>query len=221
MGSRSFGCLITAWLLTLPAVSAAQQPSGTSWDFSGTTGLFTAQVREQYRQPYDQWSHAAQAAIAVGRYLTPHFKVEAELAANTVGRQSIFRTIVVPGIVPPVYVSGEALTRTQSAAATAVWQFFDNDWVHPFVTAGVTIDRERVNAEYPPQRWFTATGTAVAPQLPNEASSSVVARARLGAGAKFYLRERVFIRTDAQVALGTPGHHLALRIGAGFDFGRR
>ena len=48
--------------------------------------------------------------------------------------------------------------------------------------------------------------------------TSIRGRGVVGAGAKFYVTPRVFVRTDGRFAIGTSGRHLLLRAGVGVDF---
>jgi hypothetical protein len=207
-------------ILGLPAASNAQP----AWDASAFAGVFAGSVPTPGDARYsDDWFHTGQAGVIVGRHITSHLKVELEAAVTGGGRQFVTRFVTVPGIASPYPVGSEVTTAVRTLVGAATWQFFDNEWVHPFVTAGVAADFERRSVHVWEQRYYptdprTSSPVIVAADRRDGPETSRVMRALLGGGAKLYVNERAFIRADGRVSLGADAHNVALRIGVGFDF---
>jgi hypothetical protein len=85
-------------------------------------------------------------------------------------------------------------------ATTLAYQFFENRWVHPFIGVGVegVRESERLDVELLPPR-------GIAPPPAPETSVTYVARPFIAGGAKFYVSERGFIRTDVLSTFSSDG----------------
>ena len=211
-------------LAFVPAVASAQvaQAGAANWDIAATTGLFAGYAPESGSRYQELWFQNAQGGITFGRYMTPHVKLELEASATSKGTQFRDHTITVPGYPYSYPLTSEVTTTVRSLAASVVWQFRDNEWVHPFVQAGVSTDFDRVTVRTwepvlispypgaPPIREVTERidGPATTREL----------RGLLGGGAKVYLTQRLFIRSDGRWTFGRQRHNVAFRLGAGVDF---
>jgi hypothetical protein len=141
--------LILAAALTLTSRAADAQ---TAWDVAGFAGLFIAHTDANATGGYaEDWSNAAQGGGVIGRYLTPHFKLELETSTTTRGVQYASTPIAVPHLPYPYWLFTEVRTSVRSLSGVGVWQFRDNEWVHPFVLAGVSVDWDAAIATVPPQ----------------------------------------------------------------------
>ena len=151
-------------------------------------------------------------------------KAELELSTSTEGRRFVERYVQPPNYPHPVPIGADQFTRIHEVGASLTYQFFENEWVHPFVQVGAVMDFDRVRTHTWAQSFFTgdprAAGNQVIVADENETvpKTSIRGRGVVGAGAKFYVTPRVFVRTDGRFAVGASGQHLALRAGVGVDF---
>jgi hypothetical protein len=132
--------------------------------------------------------------------------------------------VTIAGVPYPVPYASERFTTLRQASGSVVWQFFNNEWVHPFVEAGVAANFERVRTHIRAQNYYVTD-----PRLPG--SRVIVTEERfegpdttttmglvLGGGAKLYATPRVFVRTDGRFIGDGSRHSVALRLGLGVDF---
>jgi hypothetical protein len=210
-------------LTFVPAAVSAQTPG--RWDVAATAGLFTAYTpRAAGATGYQElWLQNIQGGAVVGHYLTPHLKLEFEGTATTGGTQFRERLISVSDYPYPYPVGSEVTTSIRSLAASVTWQFGHNEWIHPFVQAGVSTDFDRETV----RTWEQFLGGTPRSGSPPErivqehvegTTTTRRLRGLLGAGAKVYMTERAFVRTDARWSFDRQRHNLAVRIGAGVDF---
>jgi hypothetical protein len=195
-------------VLVLPVEAAAQgldspgnQPF-CKWDASGGLSLRFGE-REDVAVPPAGWTAEA------GRYWTPHIKTS--LAVMTT-RQSGYRDY---SYQPPAPTSSytESVTTPTGYGASVAYQFFENQFVHPYVSVGArvasaysTTTTYSVRAPY--QSVITSTGTRVE------------VRPVLGGGFKSYFGNgRAFMRSELLTSIDPHGSpHAILTIGAGVDF---
>lgn len=217
---------IALFLLSGTAPSAAQTVRATTpWDFSVQTGLFVNHPPddESINSNWDHWYSSPNIGLSVGRYLSPHLKIEGEYIFSGTGERYRYRYEQIPGY-GPFTIGTEEKTKTRNASATLVWQFRDNQWIHPFVFVGATVDSENIRLHTWPQ--FSYRGD---PRLPEsqvkvaEESFESIDRTRVsglfGLGAKLYVSHRTYFRTDSRIAIGgDDSRHLSFRLGFGVDF---
>ena len=215
-----------ACLLVLGRDASAQPARANAWDSSALTGLFLGHPGRLAGtdSAFDDWYAAGMLAITAGRYLTPHLKAEAEFTISGEGTRYVQQFVQVPGA-GPYPIGSEQMVRTNGVGATLAWQFFDNQWVHPFVFGGVLLDFDRTRVHTWGQSYYRGD-----PRVPGnelriveertiDLGTSRRVRGVIGTGAKFYVTERTFFRTDARAALdGESRGHLSFRLGFGMDF---
>ena len=162
----------TALLLFLHHMPASAQRR---WDIAPFGGIVAvnAPVEGEADGYREDWFHTGQWGVTMGWHLTTHLKLEIDAAATGTGTQFVQRFVTVPGQTGRYPVGAEAETSVRSLGAQATWQFFDNEWVHPYV---------------------------------------------FGGGAKLYVNERTFFRTEARVDAAPAHQSLSFRAGLGFDF---
>lgn len=217
------GIISLALLLALvPAAAVAQTSSADyAWDVTPFAGVFLGRAAAPDEGGYQEdWFEAAQGGVAVGRYLTPHLKLQLEGSAITEGSRFVTRRAAVPGIPTPYWISSEERTSLQSAAASVVWQFRDNELVHPFLEAGLSLDHERL-VRFTPEQFVYGDGRGTPPRVSESRTEERVrwqARPLIGGGAKLYFRERAFVRTDGRLTLDGDRQYLSFRFGVGLDF---
>ena len=199
-----------------PSVAFAQPVELPEWDFGSGFGILDAGHREE-----DPFSDDETVAwnLDAGRYLTPHLKLDGGLMltpAQTVGR----RTRPIAGLPPEYQYFDWALTTVHptSVSGALTYQFRDNEFLHPYLSAGV---RTIWQAEHTVRVAQTLRLRGVDYAIPgvDERTTSVIARPFVAVGCKSYFNSRVFMRPEVLVAFGPSGYsHSTWRIGAGVDF---
>jgi hypothetical protein len=209
-------------LLLVLALVPARAHAQTGWDVTATGGLFVGYTpRPEGSSGYqDLWFQNVHGGVILGRHLTPQLKLELEATGTTTGTQYRERLVYLPTSPYPYSTSSELATSVRSIGGAVTWQFGRNEWVHPFVHAGVSTDFDHVttrtweqlfvgNPGVPPQRVIEER---------RERSTTTHVRALLGGGAKVYFTPRGFVRTDARWTFDANRHNVAMRIGVGLDF---
>ena len=100
------------------------------------------------------------------------------------------------------------------------YQFFENQWFHPHVGAGLEAVRESDRTVVPEARVLSRQPGAplVIPGEDSRTTISWTVRPVVSAGFKWYVNERGFIRSDVRVALGNRrAAHVAWVAGIGVD----
>jgi hypothetical protein len=189
------------------------------WDFGVNTGWLggnKADLADEWNEWYDTFA----ATVDAGYYWTPNFKTEASIGHTTEGQVYTQEQIALPGAPSPIFFSREHRFALTAARVGVSYQFFENSWVHPFVTGGAQLGWERHEVETPFPFAFGRDLQARFPiPEPEQPGTEFSAHPFVGAGAKFYINERGFIRTDLSTAFdGRGATHVTWRIGAGVDF---
>ena len=226
--NRLFCSALTAFVLTLLAASSAtaQQaislvPSHPSrWDVAGSAGWFgSTRTRSTGLFEEETWVNAGSFAASIGYGLVPHLKLTGEIATSSNGSFYSYEPTVVPGRTAPIFLSREHAIRTTTASGGVAYQFFENRWVHPFVTAGLEFAQERDRIESIVQPILGPDGRADVPVPTVETKTTNAARPLVGGGVKFYVAERAYISTDVRFSFGRDGLVASSwRSGVGFDF---
>jgi hypothetical protein len=198
-----------AWTATLVTDAEAQTAVAqqSNWDVSFVAGYLG--VRPEIEVPDrfgDRWYDAAQAGVTLGRYFTPHLKAEVELSTSTEGHQWINRLVTVPGASNPVPFGTERFATLRGISGALVYQFLDNRSYTPQQTIFVSHPR------------LPSSRVVISEEIREGPETTTRARLLFGGGAKFYVRQRVFVRTDGRFATDDSGRHIAFRIGVGVDF---
>jgi hypothetical protein len=166
---------------------------------------------------WNDWSDAAAAGVSAGYHFTRHLSLQAGVLTTTRGDVYSEQRLSVPGASYPLLIYRRHRFQTTGASAGLAYQFFDNRWVHPFAGGGIEAARQRETIDSPDQ--------GVPPRLPGvtvpPAGTTVnwLARPYLEAGAKFYVSENAFIRSDVRSAFDSHGvAAFTWRTGIGVDF---
>lgn len=155
----------------------------------------------------------SQLRIDVGRYWTPHLRLGLVAASGPRFRTAQLAYVDANGRPFPAVITTHA--RLVTLAPGVSYQFGDNAFVHPYVTAGVQIGLLRIHRERNPD------GFRAPLQVPriDERRSTVLARPSAAAGFKAYFNRRVFVRPEVLAAFGPGGiRQFTLNLGAGADF---
>lgn len=155
-----------------------------------------------------------QLRLDVGRYLTPHLKLGLFAASGPRFRTGEIAYLETNGRPYPTVIATHA--RLVTVAPGVSYQFGDNAFMHPYVTAGVQIGLLRLHRERNPDSYRVAP--VPVPGI-DERSSAVHARPFAAAGFKAYFNRRVFVRPEVLGAFGPDGiRQFTLNLGAGVDF---
>ena len=208
---------IPTTLFCLLVLAAAADAHAQHWDTAGQLALLNRNKTDLGGS--DQWYSVAAINGTVGHYWTPHIKLELDVGTAAQGEIDGAEPAAAPGLPFPFPRYREHKLRETTVGATALYQFFENQWVHPFVGAGVELVHERHLADALP-----ATNIAISPpvRLPAVAavdSVSYSVRPLITGGFKFYVTPHAFIRTDVRASLtGDVPAALQWRGGIGLDF---
>jgi hypothetical protein len=215
------GRLATLVMAAIVTLAAGRADAQARWDLAGTAGLFTSHVDESTERGFpDDWSNAAHGGIVLGRYLSRHLKLELEAATTSRGLRHGATAISLPGVPYPYWLYTEVRTSVHSLIGVMVWQFRENEWVHPFVLAGISSDWDDSKIDVPQQFYY---GDPRGPSVPiatarHERTIDQHLRGVFGAGAKLYFTERAFVRADGRLSWSSDRQHATLRAGIGIDF---
>jgi hypothetical protein len=202
--------MLPAAVLALP-VDASAQHAGVSteepfrkWDIGGGLNI-------RFGDNQDTVVPAGAWTADFGRYWTPHLKTSIAVMTTRqegYGGPSVFD--------PRAFTTSysEVITQPAGFGASVSWQFFDNDFVHPYVTAG---------ARFASTSETTSVYSTRAPYgllLTRSTPSRVEARPVIGGGFKSYFGNgRAFMRSELVMAIAPHGSaNAVLTIGAGVDF---
>ena len=200
---------IPAWAQASVARSAPDEPK---WDAGGGFSLLwtrTADVADSGNGSVGSY----QLRLDVGRYWTRHLKLGLVTASGprlrTTAREDLdvyghsFSTVIV------------TRTRQVTLAPGLTYQFRDNQFLHPYVTAGVQISLLRMQREISP---YTVRPPGPLPQI-DEWRDTIRVRPYAAAGFKAYFNRRLFVRPEVHGALAPGGiTQFTLHLGAGADF---
>ena len=184
------------------------------WDTVGLVGWRGVNTSD-VATDWNDWYDVAVFSASAGRYVTPHVKVDLDLSTTTAGRVFGQELVAVPGGAVPTYRLWESRFRRTTVAAALAYQFFENQWVHPFLGAGIegVRETERIEMQVLPTRGQPS------PILMPETRVRYSARPFVAGGVKWYVSERTFIRSDVLSTFSSAGaESAALRIGVGVDF---
>lgn len=163
---------------------------------------------------WNPWYQTGALSAEVGRQWTTHLKTTVSVNMSGEGRVYASEAIPVLGQAFPGFRYSERYVRGSGVAGSVSYQFFENAWVQPCVTAGVGVTRQLEGIESPPQ----TVGRLVLPAVRSDARV-FEARPFAGGGAKLYLTPNAFVRTDAQVSFGSRHSvHVVVSGGIGVDF---
>ena len=210
--SRAAAFVATA-LLAAASASAQTQPvvsltpaKPLRWDIAAHVGWLAARTSDSGVYGNDSYN-VGLGGLSVGRYLTPHLKAEVQAAVHGQGR--LYREEYLPNAVPPFRAS-EHRIRTAAASTGLFYQFFDNQWFHPYLGGGVEMLREE-------ERVVTIDGR-LGPSAPVAAGVSYSGRPFVATGFKLYVTERAFVRAGVQGSFSTRDTtHVAWTLAVGAD----
>jgi hypothetical protein len=218
MAHRPRAAAFVAAALLMAASAAAQDRAAISltpadpadWDIGAHIGWLAAAKPDtaSFGGAFgDDWYTALSGRVSAGRYLTPHLKTEIHFAMNAEGR--VYRQDPPSGTVP-VFRASEHYFRTAATGAGLFYQFFENQWFHPYAGGGLELLREEHRVSVLDGRF----GSRVS--VPTEVSYA--ARPFVATGFKWYVAERAFVRAGVQGSFSSRGAtHIVWTTGFGAD----
>jgi hypothetical protein len=134
-------------------------------------------------------------------------KTEIHTAANGQGR--VYRQDPPSGTVP-VFRASEHHFRTAAIGAGLSYQFFENQWFHPYLGGGLELLREEHDV--------VVLDSRLGPRAPVPAGVSYATRPFVATGFKWYVSDRAFVRAGVQGSFSHRGvTHVAWTTGFGGD----
>ena len=191
-----------------------------AWDFGINVGWLGGD-KEEIAGEWNDWYDTFGTSVDVGRYWTPHLKTEASVTFTTEGDVYSQEQFTLPGQPFPIFFSREHRFGLTALNLSAAYQLFENSWVHPFLGAGVQLgwERHRTETPFPTAFGRDGRGPFPVPLTDDPPDTTFDARPFLSGGAKFYVTEQGFLRTDLSAAFdGHGATRLSWRIGGGIDF---
>ncbi len=190
------------------------------WDTSVTIGWLGGN-KEEIGGDWDQWYDTFATSVEIGRYWTRHLKTDLGATLTTEGDVYSQEQFTVPGQSFPVFFSRQHRFGVKALHLSAAYQFLENTWVHPFVGAGVQLawERHRTETPFPTAFGRDGRGPFTVPPLAEIDRARFDSRPFVTGGAKFYVAEHGFIRTDLSAAFDGRGtQRVWWRVGGGMDF---
>jgi hypothetical protein len=209
-------------LAAAPPLLAQDQPAPPRLmrgDISGTVSWVT--INKSDVRSYNDWHSQFGVSGGAGWYWTDHHKTQVEFAATTAA--SVYSSEpFVAGPQQQTFVTTVRSYESQRVSLTQLYQFRRNEWVHPFVGAGLDIVREQSSGRDDPIFWYdpiARQSRLARDSVRYGAQSEIAARAVLTAGVKAYFSRKVFALTDLRVAVSSHrAEDTQWRFGLGADF---
>jgi hypothetical protein len=223
---RSFRLAAAAILLMLPSALVAQTPVAVRehtrprlvhGDVAGTLGWLSANVRRT--ESYDDWyNRGFFGGLSFGWYWTDHLKTEVGVSASNGVRVWVATPMPFPD---QRFYTSELELDTRRLSVHQHYQFGTNQWVHPFLAAGVDVVAEGVSRRDGPVYGYdpvTRQSQLVRPATDYPRRTDWQTFASVSGGMKAYATQRVFFLTDLRVTFARRPEEVLLRLGLGVDF---
>jgi hypothetical protein len=191
-------------------------------DITVSTGLINAQYR-QTADIYDRWHGSAFGGLNFGHYWTDHSKTEVEAGWLSTAKSNSYEAVQIGA--DRVYLQSEYLFKDLRLSLSQSVQFGRNQWIHPFLGAGVDVDYLRTAEDRP-----TQTSTAFASSLSgrdnrlvtvqglHEEETALRAVPFAKGGVKIYLSDRAFLVQEFKLGFTDRVDHVLWKTGVGIDF---
>jgi hypothetical protein len=208
---------VIAFLLSLVPAASAQDTSPYQalprLDVTGVTGWLSHHVPDEGLDS-DSWNNRWYGGAQFGHYWTEHLKTEMEIGLTNEGESwAVYPAYVSPRPGEVRFINEARRSQDVTVSLGQRWQFFSNQWVHPFVGGGIDANHARIRREF--HSFAPGVGP---PQITRLADGGWHAAIHGVAGVKVYFTARSFVRFDGRVASGQDGQHVVFRVGLGRDF---
>ena len=188
-------------------------------DISGTVGWVGINKSSPYTS--NDWHSQFGVSLAAGWYWTNHHKTEVDIGATTSTTVYTAEQILVAPQ-QQTFRTTFSSYESQRVSVTQLYQFRRNEWVHPFLGAGLDIVREQTSRRDDPLFSYDPISRQSRPvreAVDYGQRSEILARGVLTAGVKAYLSRTVFALTDLRVGVGSRRvEDVQWRFGLGADF---
>jgi hypothetical protein len=205
-------------IVSSTVAKAEQQARMPKVEIGATAGLMSATPGPSGTL-YDRWYGEGRYAGSIAYYWTRNLKTEFEHQWS--GEESRYHQdfVTVGGAIHPV--ARETFHQLQQSSLRLVWQFGNNQWVHPYVSAGAVLDIERQHHISPP-----VYRPGVPGQPPVIIRNAVDTGHRteyrggwaIGGGAKFYMTEKAFFNAGVIGTNSKRAATVSMIAGFGVDF---
>lgn len=210
-------------LFSVPAVAqpATALPSPLArGDASGSVGWFHTSTRNPDSNPYgDRFGQSVSGALTGGWYWTDHLKTALDISRTSTAQIHRHETRFIDGL--PANSSVRYSVATHTLGVTQLYQAFRNQWVHPYMGAGVQVTWERVTEHHTPAFVYDpGRGSArlVLPERTVGPYTKAVVRPVAVLGLKAYVTPRAFVRGDLRIAFRGGVEEVLVQTGVGVDF---
>ena len=188
-------------------------------DVSGTINWVS--INKSDVRSYNDWHSQFGVSGGLGWYWTDHHKTQVDFAATTAA--SVYSSQ--PYLVSPqqqTFVTTVRSYESQRVTLIQLYQFRRNEWVHPFLGAGIDIVREESSGRDDPIYWYDQVlrqSRLARDSVRYGDQSKIAARAVLTTGVKAYFSRKVFALTDLRVNVSSHrAEDMQWRFGLGADF---
>ena len=169
----------------------------------------------------ERWRGSLLLGLSAGRYWTPNLKTEIEAGWNSPTRSDIYQEIIIGTARTYGYADHRAADLRVSLGQS--YQFGRNQWVHPYLGAGIDVVRRDTRVTRSPQTrpLYVVSGPRPADlYIPpvEQQKTETLARAFIKGGWKMYATDRLFFSTELKVGFASELDHAVAKLGIGFDF---
>jgi hypothetical protein len=212
-------CLTTspAWAQTIDANGVPFRP----WDFNTAFALHfeDASAIDGANREFGSWRGTGAIGLQGGRYWTSHLKTEAGVLYVAPDEDYGGEPVPLPGGVTG-FATYRVRTHMTYVSGALTYQFFENVFAHPYVSAGARIG---IGSSHRTREGFATAytrGVVTYPIAPLDERRSVAQVRPFGAaGFKSYFTERTFVRSELSAAFSGDGlSQLSVGLGFGVDF---
>jgi hypothetical protein len=165
------------------------------------------------------WHGSLLVAVSGGHYWTDHLKTEVEASWNSPHEGELYETIAQQGGF--TYALFDYRAHDIRVGVAQLYQFGRNEWVHPYVGAGVdVVRRERAIDRREQTRSVYVQNRNIPVLIPSarERETVVFVQPIVKTGLKMYVSEKAFFNTELKLGLTRDIDHVVWRIGIGIDF---
>jgi opacity protein-like surface antigen len=191
-------------------------------DVTVSTGLIDAQYR-QTADVYERWHGSVFGGINFGHYWTDHYKTEVEAGWLSTAKSHSYESVPIGA--DRAYVQSDYLFKDLRLSLSQLVQFGRNEWIHPFIGAGVDIDYLRTTEDRPPQMSTIFVSnlsgrdnrSVFVPGL-RERETAVRGVPFAKGGFKIYVSDRGFLVQEFKLGFTDRVDHVLWKTGVGIDF---
>jgi len=186
-------------------------------DVAGSVGWSSANRRRF--ESYNDWRTEGLFELRGGWYWTNHLKTSVDVAGTT--SSELYGIVPVPVGGLPGYPTVRYRIRETHAAVSQVWQFGENQWVHPYVAGGADIVFETLSRRDDPVFYYdpiTRQSRMLRDTVQYPDTNDVRVHGLVAAGVKGYVSRKAFLLTELRVTIAGRAEQVHWAFGFGADF---